>query len=106
MAMVLNSENFEKEVLKSEIPVLVDFWADWCGPCRMLAPVIEELSKEYKGRIKVCKLNVDDAQDIAAGYGIMSIPTIILFNNGKIAKQTVGVVPKEQLTEMFSTFIK
>jgi len=105
MAMVLSSQSFEQEVLKSEMPVLVDFWAEWCGPCRMLAPIIEELSKEYKDKVKVCKLNVDDAQEVAAGYGVMSIPTVILFHKGKVAKQSVGVVPKEQLTEMLNGFI-
>jgi thioredoxin 1 len=106
MALQLNSDNFELEVLKSDLPVMVDFWAQWCGPCRMLTPTIEALAKEYQGKIKVCKLNVDDAQDIAAKYQVMSIPTILLFNKGKIVNQTVGAVPKEKLEEVIKPYLK
>lgn len=106
MALQLNSDNFELEVLKSDLPVMVDFWAQWCGPCRMLTPTIEALAKEYQGRVKVCKLNVDDAQDIAAKYQVMSIPTILLFNKGKIVNQTVGAVPKEKLEEVIKPYLK
>ncbi len=105
MALRLTSDNFEQEVLKSDVPVMVDFWAEWCGPCRMLTPIIEELAKDYEGKVKVCKLNVDDANDIAAKYQVMSIPTILLFNKGEIVNQTVGAVPKEKLEEVFKPYI-
>lgn len=93
----LNDETFDKEVLNSPIPVLVDFWAPWCGPCRMLGPVIDELSKEYAGKIKVCKLNTDESQDTAGKYQISAIPTILMFKGGKLAQQLVGLQPKEEL---------
>jgi thioredoxin 1 len=105
MALQLNSDNFEQEVLKSDLPVMVDFWAQWCGPCRMLTPTIEALAKEYQGKVKICKLNVDDANDIAAKYQVMSIPTILLFNKGKVVSQTVGAVPKETLEAMMKPYI-
>ena len=89
--------NFEAEVEKSNIPVLVDFWAPWCGPCRMIGPVIDELAKEYAGKVKVCKLNTDENQDTAAKYQISAIPTILLFKGGKLAQQLVGLQPKEEL---------
>jgi len=93
----LTDENFEQEVVKSAQPVLVDFWAPWCGPCRMIGPVIEELAKEYAGKVKVCKLNTDEAQDTAAKYQISAIPTILLFKGGKVTQQLVGLQPKEEL---------
>ncbi len=93
----LTDENFEQEVVKSAQPVLVDFWAPWCGPCRMIGPVIEELAKEYAGKVKVCKLNTDEAQDTAAKYQISAIPTILLFKGGKVVQQLVGLQPKEEL---------
>ncbi|MGD9642182.1 MAG: thioredoxin [Elusimicrobiales bacterium] len=93
----LTDENFEQEVVKSAQPVLVDFWAPWCGPCRMIGPVIEELAKEYAGKVKVCKLNTDEAQDSAAKYQISAIPTILLFKGGKVVQQLVGLQPKEEL---------
>ena len=105
MALEVSVDNFEQEVINARIPVLVDFWAEWCGPCRMLGPTIEALSKEYEGKVKVCKLNVDTAQDIASKYGVMSIPTVILFSGGKIVNQTVGAVPKEKLIEVISEYI-
>lgn len=94
MATVFTNENFKSEVLDSDIPVLVDFWAVWCGPCKMLAPTIEQLSKEFEGKAKVGKVNVDDNQQLAAQYGIMSIPTIIIFKGGKVVEQFIGVQPK------------
>ncbi len=96
----LTSENFEKEVMGSDIPVLVDFWAAWCGPCRMLAPVIEEIAKEYDGKVKVGKVNVDEEQALAMAYNVMSIPTVILFKGGVIESTSVGYRPKEDIEAM------
>lgn len=93
--LILTDKNFDSEVLKSDLPVLVDFWAEWCGPCLMAGPVIEELAKEYKGKIKVGKLNVDENPKIAEKYGILSIPTVIIFKEGKEIKRQVGFVGKE-----------
>ncbi|MDA8243178.1 MAG: thioredoxin [Elusimicrobia bacterium] len=93
----LNDANFEQEVEKSDMPVLVDFWAPWCGPCRMLAPVIEELAKEYAGKVKVCKLNTDEAQDTAGKYRISAIPTVLIFKKGELVQQLVGLQPKEEI---------
>lgn len=98
--LTITKENFENEVLKSDIPVLVDFWAAWCGPCKMLAPTIEELAKEYEGKVKVGKINVDEQQELASKYGIMSIPTVLVFKGGNVAAQSVGFVPKEKLVAM------
>ena len=95
----LNDDNFEKEVLKSEQATMVDFWADWCMPCKMLAPVLDEIAKEYDGKIKIAKLNVDEGQATATKYGVMSIPTIIFFKDGNISSQVSGVQAKEQLIE-------
>ena len=100
MEIKLSSENFEKEVLKSEKPVLVDFYADWCGPCNAMAPVIEELATELDGKAKVGKINVDENSDIAVEYNVMSIPTLIVFKNGKEEKRLVGVRDKEELLRL------
>jgi thioredoxin 1 len=89
--------NFEQEVLKSEKPVLVDFWAPWCGPCRAVGPVVEDLAEAYKGRVKVGKINIDDNPKTATTYGVMSIPTIILFNKGDIMDKLIGLSPKDRL---------
>ena len=101
MEIKLSSENFEKEVLKSEKPVLVDFYADWCGPCNAMAPVIEELVTELDGKVKVGKINVDENSDIAVEYNVMSIPTLIIFKNGKEEKRLVGLRDKEELLNLF-----
>ena len=93
----VNDANFEAEVLGAEIPVLVDFWAEWCAPCRMVAPLIEDFSEEFAGKLKVAKLNVDANRETAAKYDIMSIPTVILFKTGEVVKQVVGALPKESL---------
>ncbi len=97
--IVLTDENFSAEVLNASQPVLVDFWATWCGPCRMIAPIVQELSGEYEGRAKVGKLDVDVAQKTAAEFGIRSIPTLLIFKEGKVADQIIGAVPKGQITE-------
>ena len=97
--MALTDENFAKEVLEANMPVLVDFWAVWCGPCRMVAPVVEAIAAEYQGRAKVAKLDVDSAQKTAMEYGIRSIPTLLIFKGGKVADQVIGAVPKKQIVE-------
>ncbi|MBQ4378378.1 MAG: thioredoxin [Treponema sp.] len=101
MEITLTESNFEQEVLKSDKPVLVDFWASWCGPCKMLAPTIAQIAEENEGVIKVGKVNVDDEPDLAQKYGIVSIPTVILFKNGEEAAKSMGFVPKENLEAMF-----
>ena len=95
----VTDENFQSEVVESDLPVLVDFWATWCGPCRMIAPSIEELANEYEGRVKVCKVDVDNAQQTAQGFGILSIPTLLIFKDGKVADQLVGAVPKSKIED-------
>lgn len=98
--ITITKDNFEQEVLQSELPVLVDFWAVWCGPCQMLAPTVAELAEEYEGKVKVGKVNVDEQPELAMKYGIMSIPTLILFKGGEVAAQTMGVQPKEAIEQM------
>ena len=95
--IAIDDNNFAEAVLKAATPVLVDFWAPWCGPCRMVGPIVEELAEEYDGRITVGKVNVDECQKTAVQYGVMSIPTIILFKDGKPFSNTVGFRPKEEL---------
>jgi thioredoxin 1 len=97
MEVKVNDENFKKEVLESKLPCLVDFWAEWCMPCLRLAPVIEQIAKEYKGKLKVCKLNVDEAPKTASSYEIMSIPTLAVFKNGKVVDKIIGALPKSEL---------
>lgn len=93
----LNKDNFEQEVLNSSIPVMVDFWATWCMPCKMIAPVVEEISRDYTGKCKVVKLNIDDAMELATRFGVMNIPTIIFFKNGTEFARIVGVVSKDNI---------
>ena len=99
MEIDLKDEDFKKEVLDSDLPVLVDFWAPWCGPCSMLGPVIKELADDYQGKMKVCKLNIGEGKASAAEYGVMSIPTLIFFKDGKVVDKIVGVLPKARLEE-------
>ncbi|MBM4277813.1 MAG: thioredoxin [Deltaproteobacteria bacterium] len=93
----VNDKNFTAEVLQSDIPVLVDFWATWCGPCRAISPIVEELAKEFSGRVKITKLNVDESPATPGQYGVRGIPTLILFKEGKVLDQIVGSVPKARL---------
>ncbi|MDO5716092.1 MAG: thioredoxin [Tissierellia bacterium] len=100
MPKELNHDNFEQEVLKSEQTVLVDFWADWCGPCKALGPVIDEVAEEMQGQVFVGKVNVDQEQDLAKAYHVMSIPTLVVYKDGKEVNRSVGVVPKEDILNM------
>ena len=103
--MEFTDGNFESEVVKSDKPCLVDFWAEWCGPCRMVGPVVEEIAKEYAGKLKVGKLNVDNNNKTAVQYGIMSIPSLLFFNGGKVVDQVIGAVPKKQLVQRLEKII-
>ncbi|MBI5937914.1 MAG: thioredoxin TrxA [Betaproteobacteria bacterium] len=94
----VTDETFEQEVLQSPLPVLVDYWADWCGPCKMISPILDEVAKEYAGRVKVCKLNIDENQQTPPKYGIRGIPTLMVFKNGSVEATKVGALSKSQLT--------
>ncbi len=100
--VTLDSNNFNTEVLESDVPVLVDFWAAWCGPCRMIAPILDQLADEYDGKAKIAKVNVDEQTELASKYGVMSIPTLFLFKDGEVIDQTVGVRPKAELEDMLN----
>jgi thioredoxin 1 len=97
--VTITDANFENEVIKSDIPVLIDFWATWCGPCKAIAPIVEDLAKEYDGKVKVGKVDVDDNQQTAIKYGIRSIPTLLIMKNGKVNDTIVGAVPKAQIVQ-------
>ena len=98
-AIEITDANFDQEVLQSDLPVLIDFWAVWCGPCRMVAPIVEELAGEYDGKVKVGKLDVDNNPDTAVKYGIRSIPSLLIFKGGEVVENIVGAVPKGQISE-------
>tara|TARA_Y100001934_G_C11789473_1_gene511989 strand:+ start:130 stop:456 length:327 start_codon:yes stop_codon:yes gene_type:complete len=100
-----STNDFKSEVVESDTPVLVDFWAEWCGPCKVIAPVVEELAKDYEGKIKFGKVNVDDHNMVASEYGVRSIPTLLIFKNGAVVNQIVGAVPKEKITAILDTVI-
>jgi len=101
----VNDTNFKQEVLESDIPVLVDFWAEWCGPCRMVAPAVKEIAEEYNGKLKVCKVNVDEAPGTSSEYGIMSIPTLAIFKDGAVKDKIIGVVSKTELVSKITPYV-
>ena len=101
----LSDDIFDQEVIKSDRPVLIDFWAAWCGPCRMIAPIIDELATEYDGKAKVCKLDVDNNQQTAMQFGIRSIPTLLIFKGGEVVDTIVGAVPKEQIVNKLNSHV-
>lgn len=98
--ITITSKNFEEEVSKSNVPVLLDFWASWCGPCKMVSPIVDKVAEEVEGSAKVGKINVDEEQELARSFNIMSIPTLMVINNGKLVKQSVGVMSKEEILDM------
>ena len=100
----LNAQNFDTEVLKNELPVLVDFWAPWCGPCKALTPTIEKIAAEYGEKVKFAKVNVDDAPEVASRYSIMSIPTLLLFHKGEVVQQLVGLVQKDKIIDKLKSY--
>ncbi len=105
MAKEVNEQNFEEEVLKSEIPVVVDLWAEWCGPCVALTPILEEVAKDYENKVKVVKVNVDNNPGIAQQYGVASIPTLLYMKEGKVVAQNVGLRPKSELAKSFEDLV-
>ena len=104
-ALKLEANNFETEVLKSAMPVLVDLWAEWCGPCKMLSPIIDQLAVELQGKMKMTKVNVDDQAELAGEYNVMSIPTLLIFKGGKLVDQIVGAMPKDRLLAKLNTHL-
>lgn len=101
----VNQDNFEQEVLQSDLPVLVDFWAPWCGPCRAIGPTVEDIAAEYKGKLKVCKINIDSNPSVATQFSIMSIPTLLIFAEGKVERQIIGLAGKDKIVDKFSHLI-
>jgi len=104
--LAVTDDTFTAEVLEADTPVLVDFWAAWCGPCLMIAPTVEEVAQDYEGKVKVCKMDVDQSQKYAAQLGIRSIPTLLVFHGGKVVDQVIGAVPKEQITEKLDAVLE
>ena len=104
--ITVNDENFDREVLQSDIPVLVDFWAEWCGPCKLVGPTVEALATDYKGKLKVAKLDIDSSPEAAGRFGIRSIPTLMVFKDGAVQETTVGVRPKGQLADLIDQYIQ
>ncbi len=102
----LTEDNFTSEVLEADVPVLIDFWAPWCGPCRMVAPVIDSLADKYEGKIRVAKVNLDEHPALASEYGVRSIPAIFIFNNGEVAERAVGVQPEDTLSAMIQRVLQ
>ncbi|MCD7864233.1 MAG: thioredoxin [Lachnospiraceae bacterium] len=105
MAAIWNEQNFEAEVLKSEVPVLVDFYADWCGPCKMMAPIVSELAEEYEGKVKIGKVNVDESRDLAGQYQIRNIPSFLIFKDGQAVEKYVGSMKKAELEEKLTAVL-
>jgi thioredoxin 1 len=103
--VTVTSNNFKAEVLDSTIPVLADFWAEWCVPCKMVGPILEQMAEEYEGKLKIVKVNVDEEGELASNYNIVSIPTILLFQNGEVAKQQIGAVPKKVLEDLVKEYV-
>ncbi len=103
--ITLDDKNFESEVINSNLPVLVDFWAVWCGPCKVLSPIVEEIGRDYEGKLKVGKVNVDENNSLAARYGIMSIPTLKFFKNGKLAGELIGAAPKSSIEQEIKKYL-
>lgn len=101
----VNEQNFDKEVLQSDLPVMVDFWAVWCGPCKVLGPIVAEIAKEYEGKLKVGKLNVDENNSLAMRYGVMSIPSLKFFKGGKVVGEIIGAAPKATITEQLKKYL-
>lgn len=105
VSVTITNTTFDKEVIQSTIPVIADFWAEWCAPCKMVAPVLEEISKEYEGKLKVAKINVDENQELAEKYQIVSIPTLLVIKDGDIIKKQVGAIPKHAILDLVSEVI-
>ncbi len=103
--VTITKDNFESEVKNADVPVLLDFWADWCMPCKMVAPVLEELSNEYDGKLKIGKVDVDQNQELASQYNVVSIPTLLLMKDGEVVKQQVGAVPRAQIEELIKDYV-
>jgi thioredoxin 1 len=103
--LAISAANFESEVLKSTIPVLVDFWAEWCQPCRMVGPLLDQLAEEYADRIKICKVNVDQENDLAVRHNVVSIPTMVVYKDGQVVRRQTGAVPKAQIAALFGDLV-